>query len=279
MSSSFLILHPDIQKSAMTYTVSAAFQEDYPIFSSFYGTGYLHSRIETAASSFTVTFDLGTGNTRTLDYLVIGGVKSLIAANVSQVKVEGSNDNSTWINQLGTASSFTSKTFDGPYDDDIIFTTTKNSDIVGTLAAYRYFRVTMAVASGTAAFAFRKLYLGQAFDMGLEPASYNLEVAIENETDTWKYPRGHTILSKSFYPKHKITVEWDGVSDSKANEFSNLLLDDPNKNSVYLYTKTHTDPLYDNVLMHCRIVSGSTTITKANDVDDWNDIVAVFEEV
>jgi hypothetical protein len=279
MPSSFLILTPDIPYNSLITTSSQAFGSDYPMASSFYGRGYTHARLNAAAGSVQMTFDLGTGNSRTVDHLIIGGVKSLVATSTNTIILAGSNNGSTWVNQIGTASSFLSKTLNGPYSDDIIFTPTYNDDIAGTLAAYRYFRVTISKTSGTAQFAFRKLYFGTAFDMGKEPDNYDLEVLTEQDADTWNYPRGHTIMSKAFYPKHRVTVEWDGISDSKVNEFMSSILGDPYRSTVYLYAANYQDPLYDNKLMHCRVVADSCSVTKDNEVTNWNNVVAVFEEV
>ena len=279
MSPSFLILAPDVPEAALVVTTTVAFAEDYPIAASFYGVGYNHARLNTAAGSVEVTFDLGTGNSRTIDHLVIGGVASLVDSSVSTVKVAGSNNGSTWVDQLGTSSNFLSKTLNGPYFDDLIFAPGYNDDIAGTLTAYRYFKLTIAKASGTAQFAFRKLYFGQAIDMGKEPDYYNMEVLTEADADTWRYPRGHTIMSKAFYPKHRVTVEWDGVSDAKANEFFDKIIKDSYRSTVYLYTSDYDDPLYDNKLMHCRAVSDSCDVNKSNEKVNWNTVRAVFEEV
>lgn len=279
MTSSFLILKPDVPDAALVITSSTQFEEDYPVSASFYGRGYTHARIESAVGSLDVTFDLGTGNSREIDHLVIGGIRSLIAASTTGVVVSGSNDGTTWVPQIGTSANFLTRTANGPYQDDVIFTPTYNDEIAGTISSYRYFKITISKASGTAQFAFRKLYFGEAFDMGKEPDNYNLEVLDEGDAETWKYPRGHTILSKAYYPKHRVTVEWDGVSDLKANEFTEKVLNDPYRSTVYLYAGNYQDPLYDNKLMHCRVVSSDCSVSKDNDVAGWNNIRAVFEEV
>jgi hypothetical protein len=280
MASSFLIYAPSITTSAVTVSSSLKFDVDYPLRSSFSGRSYVHARTSETASSLTVTFRLSNGLPIKADHLIIGGVSSLLAAGVDSIKLQGSNDGVTWVDQIGTTNSLASKIKDGPYNDDIIFTATKNDDLSGVLASYLRFRVVMAkVASPSAvAYAFRKLYMGEAFDMGEEPATYDLELVADDDQDTWQYPRGHFIMSKAFRPKHRITVEWDGVTDAKANEFAEKFLGDPYRNTVYLYTQTHKDPLYDNVLMHCRVVPDNTQIVKANDVENWNNITAVFEE-
>lgn len=279
MTSSFLIIKPDVPDAALVISSSVAFDEDYPVSASFYGRGYTHARIASAAGALDITFDLGTGNSRTIDHLVIGGIKSLVDVSTTGLVVSGSNNGTTWTSQLGTSSNFLTRTINGPYQDDVIFTSTYNDQIAGTISAYRYFKISISKASGTAQFAFRKLYFGESFDMGKEPDSYNLEVLNEGDADTWRYPRGHTILSKAYYPKHRVTVEWDGVSDSKANDFLNKVVNDPYRSTVYLYASSYQDPLYDNKLMHCRVISGECSVSKDNDALNWNNIKAVFEEV
>lgn len=291
MPSSFLIFHPDAPSVALNVTSVASpssstlyFDDDYPLASSFYGETYNHTKLDAArlpvgTTGFQITFDLGTGNTRSVNHLILGGVKSLLAAGVTGAYVQGSNDASTWTNLIGTTANFQTRIRSGPYSDDIAFTGSFNDQIAGGSTAYRYFKFIVSGATADTALAFRKLYFGTAFDMGKEPDNYNMEVSTEDDADTWKYPRGHVIMSKAFYPRHIFTVEWDGVSDAKANEFATKILGDPYRSTMYLYTESFQDPLYDNRLIHCRVVSGSCTISKSNEKTDWNDIVAVFEEV
>jgi hypothetical protein len=227
-----------------------------------------------------ITFDLGTGNSRAIDHFIVGGVKNLVSIGVNKVLLQASNNGSTWSDQLGTSSSFLSKTANGPYLDDLIFTSSYNSDVTQVSGSYRYFKVIIQKTTGgvTIPLSFSKLYFGAAFDMGKEPDSYNIDM-LDEGTDTWKYPRGHTIISKSFYSKHRITIEFDGVTDAKTNELMTSIFNEPYRNTVYLYTNQYKDPLFDNTLMLCRLISEDCSITKANDVSNWNDIVLVFEEV
>lgn len=279
MAASFLIMTPDVPLESLIITSSSTFLEDNPLVNSLTGRGYNYAKVATATASLSITFDLGTGNSRTVDHFIVGGCKSLIADGVTEMRLQGSNDAVSWADQLGTASGFLGKTFNGIDSDDIIFTATYNDDLSGTLAAYRYFKITMSVPSGTAQFAFKRLYFGASLDMGVEPSVYNMDVAVEKDSDTWLYPRGHVVMSKAYYPKHTFTIEYDGVSDAKANTVMDSLFSDPYNKTVYLYTKTYTDPLYDNVLMNCTVVADSSSLVKVNDVQNWNDLVLVFTEI
>lgn len=274
-------MKPDVPDAALVVTVASpcVFDQDYPLAGAFNGFGYNYARLKDPEDLLEITFDLGTGNTRAVDHFILGGVKTLVAIGVDKVVLQGSTDGSTWVDQLGTSSSFLSKTFNGPNLDTIIFTTTYNSDLTMVPGSYRYFKVIIEKTGGgvTVPFSFSKLYFGAAFDMGKEPDNYNIDV-LDEGSDTWKYPRGHTIVSKAFYPKNSVTIEWDGVTDAKTNEFFTSILNDPYRSTVYLYTQQYKDPLFDNTIMFCKTMSQSSSITKDNDVEDWNDIIAVFEE-
>jgi hypothetical protein len=281
MASSFLIMKPDVPEMALVVTVTApaTFDQDYPLAGSFNGAGHNYARLASAQNTLEIVFDLGTGNTRAIDHFIIGGVKSLRAIGVDRVLLQASTNGTLWFNQLGTTASFLSKTLNGPNLDTVIFTPTYNSDVVQTAGSYRYFKVIIQKTSGgvTIPFSFSKLYFGAAFDMDKEPDNYDIE-ALDEGSDTWKYPRGHTIVSKAFYPRSSVTIEWDGVTDAKSNEFLRSVLSDPYRGSVYLYTEQYKDPLFDNTIMFCKVMADDCSITKDNDVDNWNDIVAVFEE-
>lgn len=282
MASSFLIMKPDVPDSALVVSVGspATFDEDFPLVNSFSGLGHTYARLSSAQNLLEITFDLGTGNSRAVDHFIIGGVKTLVDIGVNKVLLQASSNGSTWVDQLGTSSSFLSKTFNGPNSDTIIFTETYNSDVTLSAGSYRYFKVIIEKTTGgvTVPFSFSKLYFGTAFDMGKEPDNYNTDF-LDEGSDTWKYPRGHTIISKSFYPRNSVTVEWDGVTDAKANEFTTSILNDPYRSTVYLYTQQYKDPLFDNTIMFCKVISQDSSISKPNDVDNWNDIRASFEEV
>ena len=68
-------------------------------------------------------------------------------------------------------------------------------------------------------------------------------------------------------------------TDAKANEFFDKIIKDPYRSTVYLYTSDYDDPLYDNKLMHCRVVADSCDVNKSNEKANWNTVRAVFEEV
>lgn len=261
----------------MVITPSASFDDDYPVISTVYGERHAYGQLASTGTSVSITYDLGTGNSRTVDHFILGGAQVLKSNGVTQATLQGSNDGSSWTDQLGTAAGFQTRTFDGPDGDDLIFTAAYNDQYAATLAAYRYFKVTLAGGSAHK-FPVSKIYFGASFNLGKEPDFYDMEVLAERDADTWQYPRGHIIMSKAYPPKHRFTVEWDGVSDAKAQELFEKILSNPYRHHVFLYTATHLDPLYDNRLVYCRVLSEECLVTKSNERTDWNDVVLVFEE-
>ena len=274
MPSSFLICYPDITVSALTVTGST-YDTDYSVFNAFYGKRHNFAQLSTASVLTHVVFDLGTGNSRTIDHFILGGVKVLLNDGIDTALVQGSSDGVSWTSQLG-ATSFSGRTFNGPDGADIIFTATYNDQVAGSLAAYRYWRIRITDAVGSSAFTVSKMYFGASFDMGQEPAIYNMEVSTESDSDTWKAERGHTFMTKAFHPKHRFTVEWDGVTDAKAEEFDQKILKNPYRDYVWLYAANYQDPLYDNKLVYCKVVDAECEIVKEE--ENYNNIVAVFEE-
>jgi hypothetical protein len=277
MPSSFLICYPDVPPNALVVTEGQAFDEDFcfKLENAFYGERHNYAQTMATHFSYSVTFDLGTGNSRTLDHFILGGTKILVQQGVVGAYVAGSNNGSTWTNQLGCTINFNTRNFNGPDRADLIFTATYNDLIAGVLAAYRYFRVTIN-AGFAIRFPLSKMYFGTSFDMGKEPDFYNLEVLTERDSDTWRYTRGHVLMTRAFFPLHKVTVEWDGVSDAQATAFMTSVLNNPYRDYVYLYTATALDPLYDNRLMYCKVLDDECEVIKVK--QNYNNIKAVFLE-
>jgi hypothetical protein len=279
MPSSFLICYPDVPLSALTVTTnqpSSYFDTDYPVVSLFSGHRHNYFQLGINVSLLEINFDLGTGNSRSIDHLIVGGCQVLISDAIATARLQGSNDGVSYTNILGGTSNFTSRTFNGPDSDDLIYTSAYNNTLTYSATSYRYFKMILQESSGVSSFAFSKLYFGASFDMGMEPSTYDMEVTTENDSDTWKAERGHTLMTKAFHPKHRFTIEWDGVTDAKATEFQQRILSNPYRDYVWLYATTHQDPLYDNRLVYCRVVDAECEIVKEE--DNYNNIKAVFEE-
>lgn len=199
----------------------------------------------------------------------------LISRGVTGAYVQGSPDGAAWTSQLGTTANFQTRTLSGPNGKDCVFTAAFNDTIAGTLASYRYFKVILTGGSAHS-FPVSKLYFGAFFDAGKEPDYFDVNV-ISNEAEPWRYPRGNVLMTKSAHARNQVTIEWDGLTDAKADEFLTKVLANPVKKHVFLYTATYHDVLFGNRLIHAKVLSDQCTITKRK--QDWNDITAVFEEM
>lgn len=275
---SFLVCYPDVPASAMVVTPSVTFDDVYPVYNTLYGDRWAFAQTAATQTSVSITYDLGTGNSRTVDHFILGGAQALRANGVTQATLEGSNNGSAWTTQLGTAAGFQTRTFMGPDSDDVIFTAAVNDQYAATLAAYRYWKVTLAGGSAHK-FPVSKIYFGASYDAGGEPAISTPEVLTERDSDTWKFPRGHVTMSRAFYPRHRFTVEWDGLTDALARTLMTTLLANPYKNHVFLYTGTWHDPLFDNRLVHARIVAEECSFTRKKAAGNWVDAIVVFAEL
>jgi hypothetical protein len=281
MATSLLIAYPDIPVSAMTWKAEVAgvttpMEEEYPVESLFYGERSNYAIVDGNVSSLDIQFDLGAGFTKAVDHLILGGVDGLITNLVTKAVVQGSTDASSWVDQMGTNADFLTRTLSGPDSNDVVFTQAFNDTIAASpLTAYRYWRLRLASSIGST-MPFSKLYFGTFFDMGEDPESYDWEV-ISDDVDTWRYPRGHVIMSKSTHARHRFTITWNGITDAKAASFATTILKNPYRNSVFLYAATYLDPLAGQRCVHCKVLSEECTVSQ--EYQDWNKVVAVFEEL
>lgn len=279
---SLLIAYPDIPASAMTWKsqasgVDISYADDYPMESLFYGERSnwgIHTSVQT---NIELIFDLGLGYSRTVDHFILCGVLNLVQVGIAASAIlAGSPDGSAWTNQLGCTTGFSSLTRSGPNSQDIVFTTAFNDTIAGTLAAYRYWRCKIATSGSSQALWFSKVYCGAFFDMGQEPDYFEWEI-LSDDVDTWRYPRGHVLMTKSTHTRNRVTIEWDGVTDAKAASFATTILKNPYRHTVVLYTATYHDVLAGYRALHCRVMADECSIKQVK--QDWNNITLVCEEM
>lgn len=272
---SLIICYPDVPASALVVSANRTYDEDRALVNTYYGERGALAYLSSSQTSVVITYDLGTGNTRTVDHFILGQCSHLKGLGVTEARLQGSSNGSTWVNQLGTASGFATRTFDGIEGRDLIFTAAYNDQLATALAAYRYFRVTLSGSSNV--FGLSKIYFGASFDMGKEPDYYEPDILTERDADTWRYPRGQVLMTKAYYPAQRFQIEWDGVTDAKAAEFSTKILANPFRHHVFLYAATYQDPLFGSKLVHCRVLADDCEIVKKK--ENWNTVSLVCEEL
>lgn len=274
--SSFLISYPDIPATALVVSPTQTWDSTYSLqeCNLWYGERHDWARLASATTGISITFDLGVSTTKAVDHFILGGVQLLRSNGVTEARLQGSADASSWANQLGTSSNFQTRTLSGPNGHDVVFTQAFNDTIAASLTSYRYWR--FFLSGGSHKFPLSKAYFGTFFNMGKEPDYFEVTI-VDDDVDPWRYPRGHVMMTKSTHPRHQILVEWDGVTDAKATEFNTKILSNPTKRHVFLYTATYHDVLFGNRSLHAKVLSEECSISKVK--QDWNNVSAVFTEM
>jgi hypothetical protein len=275
---SCLISYPDIPARAISVTTNRTYATDNSHENLLYGHRHNIAQLSSNQSNISIVYDLGSATTAAVDHLILGNAKALHALGVTDAYIQGSTNGSTWVDQMGTVS-FQNRTFSGHYLKDIAFTAAFNDDRAGTLIAYRYWQLYLSGGSAHK-FPLSKAYFGTFFDMGVEPSTPLYEYK-EREYDAWRHGRGHVMMTKGTNSSFMFTMDWQGVTDAKAEEFCEKILENPLHHHVFLYGVTHVDPLADLKLVHCKVLADRCTIRARKKLisGGWNDITCVFEEM
>jgi hypothetical protein len=185
----------------------------------------------TGTSSGWLNFDLGAGNSDTIDFIAIRGAAILLAsASTITVDVEGSNDN------FSTSTAIFTKALDrgdlvGSVSDDWIEFFTES-------AAFRFFRVRFY--SGSSHFhGVRKLYLGKAFNFdGIAPKyPYNLNL-MNAAGDIFATRSGSAFSSSSGKSFNTLQGGYHGISDAARDVFVEKVVRHCADYPLWVYTES-----------------------------------------
>jgi hypothetical protein len=223
-------------------------------------------------SEHNIRWDLGSGNTRAASFIVLARVDALRAlypTTTTQFELMRSTDDSAWTTEQ-TIANLHSLTLTGPSAQDYISTFSATS-------AYRYWRAKISSTAGTADFTSRisKIYLGNLFDFGVEPAMYKIERDYQFAED-FISGGGVRHTGRLSAPRYKVALEWWGVSDATTKAFFDDINARRNTHTFFLYTASYHDVLDEARLLHVRLVSASSDDTSDG---DYNRVTAEFLEV
>lgn len=267
----------DLAINAHSYSCAKAFLEDYPLENLFGGSRHAYARLAAVTSTDTsIICDLGPAGTPVLyDHFILGGVgvlrsEALTAARLLAATAVGGPFNA----HLGTASAFGTRTFAGPDGQDVLFTSTVNSDVGPQTGTWRFWNVTLQGTNST--FTLSKFHAGNWIDLDVEPDNYEI-ATVEPSSDGWLFPRGQRAMARTAPERHRITVEYDGLTDAQATTLRTRLLADPYRYSVYLYAAQFPEVLFGNTLLHCRVLEEECEIRR-NPRLNWNFVRLTFEE-
>lgn len=171
-------------------------------------------------------------------------------------------DDGGYTDILGTNTNMFAKTYSGPRLEDIMFTSTFNSDVTTGTTTASDFRVQFGSPLGAATrYELSNAFWGTFLDLGRDPV----------------YPFSFTrLISQRYlrYPPLALQLSWEGITDAKRNAFLS---------SVARYRDFQTFVLYDSQdlfmldykTLHCRLADYSVTAVR----EDVNTITATFIEV
>lgn len=261
MATNLLFAYPQIWVDG-TLSISASAATGYPKENVTAGPRRRSTRLATAASGLTISVDLGSALQKTIQYVIVSRADILKNQGCTIAAVEASSDNfvANFNSVGGTSGNFQSKTFYGPRSEDVLFTSSINSDY-GALSytgTYRYWRISFQGA--TVAWQANKVYLGSWFDMGRDPTSVRVEKRVTSLQDRDS--------------RYVFTFDWEGLTDQTKEYFTFYIADKP-YDGVFLYTSSYHDLLLGHRLLHCRLVEHrwSQSFTGANNLS------ATFEEM
>lgn len=150
--------------------------------------------------------------------------------------------------------SLDTETLVGPRQEDWIYKGTESS-------SYLYFYVTMG-NNDTSIYTHSKEIFGQFFDFGRDPLFAR---RIDSEAQSAAEKR----------PAYRIEMMWEGITNTKRNEFLSKIGRYHRDTGVVLYCDTNLWPLLNNKMMYCRV--DSIDFTPQNSTA--NSCRIVFEEL
>lgn len=243
-----LIGYPQITTSA-TVTTSSAFATAKPKERAIYGSRSEGVELAAAATSMWMKFDLGSSQTKTIDFLYVARAKLLKSRLSTRLLLEGSTDDISYSDVCGVDGGFQSLALYGPRSEDAIFTEALGNSTDGTLPASpscRYWRFWGAgAADPSELYQFSKVIFGQWFDMGREPRS---DMNVSLERSPWNRD-GRLVFN----------MRWEGISKATKDSFVSTFVKEAGVSKVerglFLYTDTNHAPLLGYRVLHAVIAA------------------------
>lgn len=278
---SFLIGYPDIPMrvtGVMSYATNSSTEtpdedDDYQALNTYQGERFHWWKSSYTKSEHNIRWDLGPSTTRTASFIILSRLdylQSLYPTTTTEFQLLRSDDDSSYTAEQ-TISNLHSLPLIGPWSNDYITIFTASS-------AYRFWRARLLSTAGTADFTSRigKVYFGNMFDMGREPALYNIKRDYVFSSD-FVAGSGVVYSGRLSVPRYKIDLEWHGISDSTTKTFFDDIYSHRHTTTFFLYTDSFHDPLNGERLIHVKLIEA-----QADDsfkISNYNKITASFVEV
>lgn len=266
------LANPDIPWRATARAQSVTYDVLNNVGNTVFGERYLCSTATPASGgAINLEWDLGTGLTSTIDYLIIARAKDLRDQGTTTVKLDSST--------TGTGGAYTNR-----YSDATLQTTTLygpgGNDYLATglgLSAFRCWRfgITGGPADPLTPRTLCKVYFGNAFDFGVPPAGWDFKRAPVS-TPTFEATSGATDMRRVDELVYTFNYRFEGMTDAKIASFYDTILRYSHRHRYFLYTTTGVHEVLNNLrVLHCKLVSHQHDQIKQN----WNNLSLTFEQV
>jgi len=206
------ILFPEVPNLAIS---SSASNEDsnYPHQNLFSGGSTTYFKRADNGTQTTIDFDLGLGNTQTIDFAYFRGANLLIAEADAEVdlSIHASTDNFSASDvTILSVSNITSANLTGTHNEDILLT-------AATSSAYRYWRIQI---DSTTSFKhlLRACYFGTRRTLGRSP-SFPYSPATIFEGKRFTADSGAMFQTSNGRPKRAYSFNWRAITDAIRDAF------------------------------------------------------------
>lgn len=206
------ILFPKIAIDAVTTTVNDE-DPDFPHENLFRGGSNTIFRRNSNGTQTTIDFDLGSGNTQTIDFAYFRGANLLIAEADAEVdlSIHASTDNFSASDvTILSISDIESSDLTGTYNEDILLTGT-------TSTAYRYWRI--QIDSDTSfKHVLRACYFGNRRTLGRSP-SFPYSGNFQDQGNRFQADSGSMYSSSSGRLGKQYSFNWQAITDANRDTF------------------------------------------------------------
>lgn len=247
---------------AVTITNSGDELEDHPLINTFDSKRHCWFRADTAGTSITFTYDLGSATTLTADHFIMARADRFQDDSGSQVRLRHSPDNAVWTTVFDNTT-FASETLTGPNSQDYVNTFTET-------VSRRYWEVRLT-ASSSSKFTVSKIVFGKWFTFDFDLDSYTSEFL--PATEPFISADGSVYYGKSYDDVRRYTLTWKGVTDTQVKEINEQLLG-PERLGGFIYADAETNVLDEHDLIHYEVEDYQVVKTWNN----WNDLTLILRE-
>lgn len=205
----------------------------------------------TAESPHTLKYTLATA--RGANFYIIGRADLSVRDDTVSFVVDYSDDDAAWT-EFHDSTNLAVSDLVGPNSEDYLYYTTTAE------AAHQYWRLSIN-NGGSALSEISKFYIGTAFDIGRDPASFES-----------RRVRGGHVRRK---PRYEFSVQWIDISYTKTVELLDTVGEIADYHPVFLFTDTYDAILMGDKCVHCQVMSLDTPQVITN----RNNISMVFREL